>query len=210
MKNYYAQYKEDEAVSKFINDSYVGNILDIGANDGKTLSNSLHFIENGWGATLIEASPIAFEKITSLHKDNDKVQSMNICLANVNKKFKFYHNVTHLKKNDTDLLSTISEVSYADSVGSGNPFTSFEIDCFRFDNIKTDLKYKTYDVISIDIEGYDYEVLSQMNLTELGCKILIIEYNRNNDVKNKIINHCASFGLRKIILDNTTNIIIAL
>ena len=57
---YYSQYGEDKIISEFIKNSYIGNILDIGANDGKIISNSLHFIENGWGATLIEAAPIPF------------------------------------------------------------------------------------------------------------------------------------------------------
>lgn len=205
---YYSQYGEDKIVSEYMKNSYIGNVLDIGANDGKLLSNSLYFIENGWGATLIEAAPIPFNKMVDLHKGNDNIQCLNICLSDVNQRFTFYHNISHFNKNDSDLLSTISKDSFLGSSNSGNPFDSFEIDCYRFDNIKETLKYKIYQIISIDIEGYDYQILEQINLKVFGCEVLIIEYNNNHTVKNQILNYCNNFGLNKILHDNTTNIII--
>jgi FkbM family methyltransferase len=205
---YYSQYEEDKIVSNYIGNSYVGNVLDIGANDGKLLSNSLHFIENGWGATLIEAAPIPFNKIMELHKSNDKVQCLNLCLSDINESFTFYHNTNHLNKNDSDLLSTISKQSFLESSKTGNPFDVFEIDCYRFDTIKETLKYNIYELISIDIEGYDFQILSQMNLIDLGCRILIIEYNNNITVKNEILKYCDKFGLNKLLYDNNTNIIV--
>jgi FkbM family methyltransferase len=205
---YYSQYGEDKIVSEYIKNSYIGNILDIGANDGKILSNSLHFIENGWGGTLIEAAPKPFNKMVEIHKENDKVQCLNMCLSDVTEKFTFYHNVTHLNKNDSDLLSTISKDSFLGSSKSGNPFDSFEINCYRFDEIKEKLLYNSYQIISIDIEGYDYQVLSQINLEEFECEILIIEYNNDNIIKDKILKFCDKFRLNKILYDNNTNIII--
>jgi FkbM family methyltransferase len=205
---YYSQYGEDKIVSEFIKNNYIGNILDIGANDGKILSNSLHFIENGWGGTLIEAAPIPFNKLINLHKDNNKVQCLNICLSDVNEKFTFYHNITHLNKDDSDLLSTICKNSYIGSSNSGNGFDSFEIDCYRIEKIKENFYYKKYEIISIDIEGYDYQILTQINLIEFQCEILIIEYNADTNLKNKILNYCKQFGLEKILHDNNTNIII--
>lgn len=206
--NFYSQYNEDKIISKFINGSFIGNVLDIGANDGKTLSNSLHFIENGWGATLIEASPVCFKKLNDLHRNNQKIQNLNYCLSNENKKFTFYHNKTHLRKGDTDLLSTISEENYVGSKKSGNDFEIFEIDGVRFDSIKKELIYDVYDLISIDIEGYDFEILSQINLQEIKCKILVIEYNSIQTLRNKIINYCEKFDLKNVLHDNSTNLIL--
>jgi FkbM family methyltransferase len=42
-------------------------IIDVGANDGVTVSNSLHFIESGWRAVLVEPSPAAFRKLVTHH-----------------------------------------------------------------------------------------------------------------------------------------------
>jgi hypothetical protein len=129
-------------------------------------------------------------------------------LSDINKQFTFYHNITHLNKNDSDLLSTISKDSFLGSSKSGNLFDSFEIDCYRFDKIKEQLLHKIYQIISIDIEGYDYQVLRQINLKEFGCEILIIEYNNDNNIKDQVLKYCSKFGLNKILHDNETNIII--
>ncbi len=53
-------------------------------------------------------------------------------------------------------------------------------------------KIKKFDLISIDIEGLDYEVLTQMNLNKLKCRMLIIETNSVDD--KKYIDYCANFG----------------
>lgn len=206
--NYYSQYGEDKIIENFINNRFIGNVLDIGANDGKMLSNSLHFIENGWGGTMIEASPVSFQRLTKLHEGNEKIQCLNFCLSNENKKLIFYRNKTHLHKGDTDLLSTASEESFLGSKRSGNEFETIELDAVRFDSIVEKLKYDKYELISIDIEGYDFEILSQMNLEKFDCKILVIEYNSNLSIRNNIIQYSKNFGLDKVIYDNSTNIIL--
>ena len=206
--NFYSQYGEDAIISNFINQKSVGNILDIGANDGKMLSNSLHFIENGWGATLIEASPICFKRLQRLHAGNDKVQSLNYCLSNESKKVVFYHNTSHLQKDDVDLLSTISMESYVGSKNSGNPFETFEIQSHRFDEIQSQLLYSKYDIISIDIEGYDLEILKQIDLKKFDCKVLVIEYNNVQTTKNLIMDYCSMYDLKNVLHDNKTNLIL--
>jgi len=208
MKNFYSQFGEDKFIFENLNiDKIKGNVLDLGANDGKTISNSLCFIENGWGATLIEASPIAFEKLKTLHQDNEKIQCLNLCLANEDKKYTFYHNVTHFGRNDTDLLSTISEQQFRQTQG-GYKFSTFEVDGFKFSSIEDKLKYNNYEVISIDIEGLDYDVLTEIDLTKYQCQILIIEYNKNIDLKNKIINYCKLHKLENLKFDNGVNLIL--
>ena len=205
---YYSQYEEDKIISNYIGEIYIGNILDIGSNDGITISNSLHFINKGWGASLIEAAPLPFNKSVELHINNPRVQCLNKCLSTENGISTFYHNLTHLNKGDTDLLSTISKEIFTKSVSEGNLFDSFDVECFTFEKIKNELMYNEYHIVSIDIEGYDYDILKQIDLREINCKILIIEYNGNLEYKNKIISYCEKFNLKKILHENWTNIII--
>jgi hypothetical protein len=53
----------------------------------------------------------------------------------------------------------------------------------------------------------DYEVLSQMNLSELGCKILCVEFNGVN--KNKYVDYANKFNLH-LVNENAENLIFAL
>jgi FkbM family methyltransferase len=206
MDNFYSQGEEDKKVSEFLQFSK-GTFLDIGANDGKLLSNSLHFIEKGWGATLIEASPVAFKKLAKLHTQNSKVQCIQACLDSEEKETTFYHNLNHYNQGDTDLLSTINESSYLDS-SKKFPFETLTVKTNTWEQVKSQFKYRVYDVISIDIEGKDYEILCQINLKELQCKALIIEYNNNLVIKQNICNYGAKHGLTNILFDNQTNIIL--
>ena len=41
----YSQNQEEQIILDYFNDVKVGHVLDIGANDGKTFSNSLALIE---------------------------------------------------------------------------------------------------------------------------------------------------------------------
>ena len=55
---------------------------------------------------------------------------------------------------------------------------------------------KKFDLISIDVEGFDYDVLSQINLESVGCKCLCVEFNGKN--KDGFVNYVNQFGLRLI------------
>jgi hypothetical protein len=61
-------------------------------------------------------------------------------------------------------------------------------------------------VISIDIEGMDYEILSQMNLDELGCKILCIEFNGLE--MDKYVDFVSKFNMH-LVNQNAENLIFA-
>jgi len=78
----YSQNKEDEFILNYFNKRYgaafKGSVLELGANDGFTLSNSLMFIQTGWSATLVEASKDTFDKLNKLHEDNPFVECINI------------------------------------------------------------------------------------------------------------------------------------
>ncbi len=62
---YYTQNNEEQIFIDYFKNQNPSElcVLDIGANDGKTFSNSLRLIELGWSAILIEPSPK--EKLTN-------------------------------------------------------------------------------------------------------------------------------------------------
>ncbi len=59
----YSQNNEEQIIIEYFKD-FKGHLLDIGANDGLTLSNSRKLIELGWTGDLVEPSPNAFQKLT--------------------------------------------------------------------------------------------------------------------------------------------------
>lgn len=174
----YSQNNEQELIFKYFK-GFKGTLLDLGANDGITLSNSFAAINKGWKGVLVEASPKTFLELEKTHKNNKDIQLLNVAVGMFNEKIIFYESGTLLKKGDSSLVSTIVEEEL--KRWSGIQFNKIEVDCYNFKTLYEKFNYKTFDLISIDVEGMDYKVLTQMNLTELGCKMLIVEFNGKNE-----------------------------
>src|SRR5690349_15581536 len=111
----YSQNAEEKIIIEYFEKNslgYQGTLLDIGANDGKTLSNSLALIEHGWKAVLIEPDADAFGKLIELHGTNSNVICRNVAIADEDGEMDFYKSGTHLNQGDIGLLSTLSERDY--------------------------------------------------------------------------------------------------
>jgi FkbM family methyltransferase len=207
----YSQHGEDTIALEYFNNK-VGTFLDLGANDGIMLSNTYLFHINKWKGVMVEGSPFVFEKLKNNFEKSDSVQCLNICLSDKEGYHDFYHNVNHdvnpnIDKNNIDLLSTIDESSF-ERAKSWGIFEKRQIWCNTFDEVIKRSIYENFDLISIDIEGMDYKILSQIDLDKTKTSCLIIEYNNDLEERKRIINYCSNFGLNNILLDNKINIIL--
>src|SRR3990167_10307798 len=86
----YSQKKEDNLIWNYFKDKPPGNLLDIGANDGRLFSNSLWLIEHDWGGVMIEPSPRAFDRLLNTHGTNPKIQMFNYAITDYDGAIKFY------------------------------------------------------------------------------------------------------------------------
>jgi FkbM family methyltransferase len=210
-KNSYSQHGEDILVMNYFNNRK-GTFLDLGANDGITLSNTFLFYLNNWKGLMVEGSPFVFDRLKKNFESDNHIQCLNICLSDKEGYYDFYHNINHnvnpnIDKENMDLLSTIDEYSFERTKNWGS-FEKHKIWCHTFDEVIKRSNYETFDLISIDIEGMDFKVLNQIDLNKTKTECLIIEYNNNIEEMQKIINYSSVFGLSNILLDNKTNIIL--
>jgi FkbM family methyltransferase len=175
------------------------HLLDIGANDGQTFSNSRYLIEHlHWSGLLIEPSPTAFKKLNALYKDNDLVECLNVAIANEKGRIDFYDMGEHIGNGDTSLLSTA--VQSETNRWACTQFAKCKVKAITYEQI-----VDTYDFITIDCEGLDLDVLRQIDLkhTSLVC----VEHNSVRDTRNAIIDYCGKAGLTKKIYENLENVI---
>lgn len=70
----YSQNDEERVILDLFATQQSGHLLDIGAFDGKTFSNSLALIERGWSGVLVEPNPTSLKALIDLHGQNGKVQ----------------------------------------------------------------------------------------------------------------------------------------
>lgn len=202
---YHSQNNEAHTVINYFS-GRIGNLLDVGANDGITLSNSYDLIKLGWRATLIEPVKKSYNVAAKLHKSNNLVSVLNVGIGQSSVATTIFESANHIKGGkDYGLVSTI--VRKEKEKWSEVFFVESEIQLKTF----SDLNLKdSYQFISIDCEGMDLEVLMQINLTDVGCECICVEHNSDTNVLNEIVKYCSGFGLNKQLLFNAENVILAI
>jgi FkbM family methyltransferase len=202
----YSQNNEEQVINDYFN-GLKGTLLDLGANDGKTFSNSLKLIEKGWGAVLVDASPVAFDKLCKLHSVNNKVLCFNYAIGNSKGKVLLKESGSHLKdKSDVSLLSSIDEQETTRWKKAGVVFNDVEVDMISYLDLCKIAGINEFDFITIDCEGLDLDILKQIDLT--NTSLICIEWNSDETIKTEITNYCKKFGLNKLIYTSAENIII--
>jgi len=200
-----SQNNEAQIVADYFK-GFKGTVLDIGANDGQTFSNSYDLIKSGWSAVLIEPGTV-FTQLQELHKGNKLVNCYQLAIADKEQILTFYESGAHVKNGkDTGLVSTLD---YNESIrwrNSGVEFTERKVQAVPFSWVYK--WHKQFDFITIDAEGFDLQILKQIDLVKVGCRCLCIEWNGVIDLKREYSNYVAIWGLR-LISENRENLIFA-
>lgn len=201
--NNYSQNNEQEIIANFFKD-HKGTFLDMGANDGITLSNTYALVLGGWKGTLVEASPKAFDRLVKNLSPNDNLDAYNCAVGSYDGKIILKESGELLGKGDVALVSSTKddEVHRWDSLNI--PFENVEVECITFKTLLERSEEKTFDFVSIDIEGMELEVLPQMDFNALGTRLACIEFNGKDKEKYDAI--MLPFGF-ELIHQNAENLI---
>jgi FkbM family methyltransferase len=213
---FYSQNEEETIAIDYFNHregaSQLKTLLDIGANDGVTFSNSKFLIENGWVGFLLEPSLIAYQKCVQNHKNNaENTFIYNFGIANETGEQDFLESASHLPNGkDIALLSSVpsklterwrNAVDFKESKAMFYTFADFE-KYFLMEGEK-------FPYVSIDAEGYDWEILKQIDLKKYEVEMLCIEWNGDTELERNYTEYCNRFGLRELHR-NEENMIFAL
>jgi FkbM family methyltransferase len=203
----FSQNNEQSVILDYFGDEKI-TVLSIGENEGTFLSNVRALLLNGSRGTLVEPAPEAFFKLTELYADRKDVFCINVAVSDYIGNAVFYDSGEHLKCGDKSLLSSLNE----NEIKKWKPTTKFNeirVDVVDFKTFLNLSPYKQFDFISVDAEGVDLTILQQINLKELGCRMLCIEWNSNPELLDKMKAICEGFGLSKMLLKNAENVIMA-
>jgi len=202
----YSQNNE-EAIIKFYFKEFQGRFLDIGANDGKTYSNTLWCAENGWSGVCVEPSEIAFAKLKNQHKNNN-VQCIHTAVGLFDGECEFFESGSHIGLDDVSLISTTNKNELKRWQDSNNVFTNKQTSIVTFETLLSKVTGKQkFDLISIDAEGLDLDIMRQIDFEKLKCRMLIIEYNRKDEMLFRAM--AAQYKL-KLFAKNHENLIFVL
>jgi len=162
----YSQNDEQEKILDFFKD-HTGRFLDIGAYDGKTISNTYALALKGWRGVCIEPSPKNYEALEQTYKDNSNIINLKIAVGSTTGTMTFY---------DTpgDFYGSLSQ-------GNGKKYGKREettvVECWSSDKLFTEVGY-TFDFISLDVEQNNLQVLRSLPMKELKTlKLICIEHD---------------------------------
>lgn len=198
----YSQNGEQQVILDYFGD-FKGTFIDIGANDGKTLSNTRALALNGWCGVLVEPSPKAFRKLKSLYEGSKKgcFYLYECALGTNNGKVTLHESGALLGSEDVGLVSSIDKEEIK-RFSRNVQYEDVEVKVFRWKTFLNRLYTKTFDMISIDIEGLEIDVLKQMDLTDV--KLICVETNGNLEKKKVLDDLLQGF---KVIYTSPENLI---
>ncbi len=172
----YSQLKQDLNVVKFFNNEKELYFLDIGANDGITLSNSfLLEKEYKWTGICVEPLPDAFEKLTKCRNvicDNRAV---------------FNKTGLVLKFSESKLFSGITE--YIDKYPNAKNGNQIDVNTITLQDLLLEHKApNTIHYLSLDTEGTELEILKSVDFNMYKFIYINLEHNfiepRRTEIKN--------------------------
>lgn len=163
MPTNYAQHAQDLAVLKHYGKDFTGYFIEIGANDGKTLSNTLLLEEYGWTGFLVEADPATANKIP----DTRNAPYANIAVS------KEHGTATFLQHGVTGGIHDYIQKPNVKANGRKITVKTTPL----HDLLLTQGCPKRIDFLSIDIEGAEYDVLSVFPFEQWDIGYLLVEHN---------------------------------
>lgn len=159
-----------------------GVYIEIGGNDGLFQSNTAHleFFKN-WTGILVEALP---HKYVEMKKNRPKSICYNACLSDVNNEEVVFYDVNLMsfvknsRKSEEQDLQWIREAENCQNIKK-NDMTMVTT---RLENILKENPFEKIDFFSLDVEGYELNVLLGMNIDVFRPKYILIETTHKEEI----------------------------
>jgi FkbM family methyltransferase len=174
-------YFQDAIAYLYLKEKKNGFYIDIGANDGITVSNTYALEQMGWNGVCIEPQPDIFNKLRRFRK----CDCYNVALSSVSGE-----NIEFIKSKDANALSGFDEGLTDEHKKAifGGAFERIKVTTKTFDNImKNYAGMKTIDFISLDVEGYELPILQSINFSEYSFQFITVEENGHGNEINALL-----------------------
>jgi len=163
-----SQNGETSIVRKYFKNK-IGRYLDLGSNDGITLSNTYGLYQDGWYGVNMEPSKTAYDKLCLAQPE---AVNLNAAIGTIRGKATLYESGTHLGLGDTSLVSTL--IPEEMNRWKKETFSPVEVDVITIDMLCP--KGEAFDLLSIDVEGMELQVLPSI-MDHLVIGMAVIEWN---------------------------------
>jgi FkbM family methyltransferase len=175
--------------------------IEIGANDGDQGDHLRPLIlANAWRGIMVEPHPEAFRRLCGSYGALDRVILENVAIADRDDRLPLYQVLPPTGGERWELVGSydqLSSLSRETLLGHRwiadreRRIVRTDVECVRFDSLCRKHGVETIDLLLIDTEGYDYEVIKQVDLRALRPRLLVYEHclltRRDRDECNALL-----------------------
>jgi FkbM family methyltransferase len=177
-----SQFGEVSALRKLLPADVPKWIVDVGAHDGLTTSNSYPFVQDGWEAILIEPLPENFRLLKERYNGNPHVQLVQSACGDKPGVLPFYVHP------DPKAGSFVATLCSDNAPGRGWTHSAQTIsvqvelltEILRRTNCPAD-----FGILDVDAEGFDLEVLNGLDLKQFRPMFILTEANDERPETNE-------------------------
>lgn len=153
-------------------------IVDVGAHDGTSLSNSYPLIEAGWSGVLIEPMSGPFAELEKLYAERSDLSILKVACAEQAGRRKLFVGAD----GDGGQMATLCDDDEL-RWHRGEEFDEIEVDTLT-NVLRSCDAPADFSVLSVDAEGMDYEVLKGLDFSQFRPRIVISEEYVQNEKKH--------------------------
>jgi FkbM family methyltransferase len=178
---FYAEFNTDKILrdSYFSDTEYKGTFVEVGGATPDFLSMSKHFRESGWRTIVIEPNP----NFSQMHRDVGNEIYEFAC--------------SYEDKDDVDFTVVKQDVITSSGVITDHSFSSLEVkdeyikktgfkltdsntkkikvNVRKLQTILSEIKIEKVDILSIDVEGWELEVMKGIDTNLIKCRYIVLE-----------------------------------
>lgn len=190
---FHAQIEQDLLVYLYFKGKRDGFYIDIGANDGSTISNTMVFEKIGWGGVCVEPLPDTFKEL----RKNRSCDCFNVAISDTNN-----DSVEFLKAVGAETLSCLSDQvtqGHKNKVQQFNgKFEKIQVKTLTFDSLMNNYPGKyNVDFLSIDVEGAELLILKSINFSKYKFGFITVEYSvETKEYIKKLTDYMAEQGYK--------------
>lgn len=184
-KRRYAIHNLDILLETFI-DYRNGFFIEAGANDGLSQSNTRYFEQyKGWKGLLIEAIPDLANKCKKNRPksivENYALVSNDYLLDNIE-----IHYCNLMSVIENDVVNINKHIQEGQKLFPKENTHPINVPAITLDKLLEKHKIQTIDLLSLDVEGYEINVLKGLDLEKYRPKFLLIEVRDVEAIENLI------------------------
>jgi FkbM family methyltransferase len=171
--------------------------IQIGSNDADHGDPLRGYVEShGWRGVLVEPVPYVFERLRTRYGSNRKIQLVNAAVATEDGRLPFYYVA---ESQDPGLpewydqigsfvLEQVLDPYHVQEIPDlADRVVKAEVPCFRFETLWRNHPLPQVDVVHVDAEGYDDQILGQIDFAEVRPTIILYEHKHLSEARRGLV-----------------------